>query len=287
VFIYSAVCIVIMKASATLGAVLLVALAATADAINDLDILNFALNLEYLEAEFYLYSTTGRGIPGAYRGGGPASSGGRRAALTSRTLGIAREIASDELKHVKLLRLALGRSAVPIPKLNIGSAFADAADAALGQKLSPRFSPYATNKLDLLFLHGAFIFEDVGVTAYKGAANLISSKNILQYAAGILAVEAYHAGTIRTLLWQKANTVVSPYGAKVSTIVGAISALRGKVGGGKDQGVIRNGVVNITPTNGNAVAFGRTTGEVINIVTLNGAGNKGGFFPNGLRGTIK
>jgi len=36
----------------------------------------------------------------------------------------------------------------------------------------------------------------------------------------------------------------------VSTIVGAISALRGKVGGGKDQGVLRNGHVNITPTNG-------------------------------------
>ncbi len=40
----------------------------------------------------------------------------------------------------------------------------------------------------------------------QGAANLIASKNILQYAAGILAVEAYHAGTIRTLLWQKVRT---------------------------------------------------------------------------------
>lgn len=38
--------------------------------------------------------------------------------------------------------------------------------------------------------------------------------------------------------------------AQVSTIVGAISALRGKVGGGKDQGVLRNGQPNITPTNG-------------------------------------
>ena len=48
-----------------------------------------------------------------------------------------------------------------------GTAFSDAADAAFNTKLSPRFTPYLAQTNDLIFLHGAFIFEDVGVPAYQ------------------------------------------------------------------------------------------------------------------------
>ena len=77
---------------------------------------------------------------------------------------LATEIAADELSHVIFLRTALGASAAAMPNIDIGVAFSNAANAALGTKLSPAFSPYGS---DLAFLFGAFIFEDVGVTAYK------------------------------------------------------------------------------------------------------------------------
>jgi hypothetical protein len=70
----------------------------------------------------------------------------------------------DEINHVALLRAALGDKAVPQPLIDIGPAFAAAAGAAFGAELNVSFDPYGS---DILFYHGAFIFEDVGVNAYK------------------------------------------------------------------------------------------------------------------------
>lgn len=249
----------------------------------DVDVLNFALNLEYLEAEFYLQAAFGRSLSAADSGGGPAPIGGRKVTFATPAIqAYAEEIALDEETHVKFLRSALGANAVPRPQIDIGPAFAAAANAAFATTLSPAFDPYAN---ELFFLHGAFIFEDVGVTAYKGAARLITSKDFLEAAAGILAVEAYHAGEIRTLLYREKDTV-TPYGVTVQTIVQKISDLRGSVGGGKDQGIVVGGKANIVPTDANAIAFSRNTSEVLRIVYLGGTAS-GGFFPNGLNGNIK
>jgi Ferritin-like domain len=255
----------------------------------DAAILNFALNLEYLEAAFYL-AAVGRiaELPGGSAEVKlPAGFDGKTAITFSNDAvrQYAEEIAEDELAHVVFIRNALSSLKLPVaerPVIDLAGGFSAAANAAFNITLSPVFDPFAN---ELFFLHGAFIFEDVGVTAYKGASPLITDeKGVLEPAAGILAVEAYHSGEIRTLLYAQKD-VVTPYGVTVETVVQKISDLRGAAGGkDKDQGLIRNGKANIIPVDSNSIAFSRTPRQVANIVFLDttSKASTGGFFPNGL-----
>ncbi|THF88118.1 ferritin-like domain-containing protein [Deinococcus sp. KSM4-11] len=255
----------------------------------DGDVLNFALNLEYLEAAFYL-AAVGRLSELKAIGGDaeiklPASLDMMRGMQfkDSGVQALANDIAEDELSHVKFLHGALGKGAAMRPVIDLAGAFDAAGQAASGGAIKG-FNPYAA---DLFFLHGAFIFEDVGVTAYNGAATLITNPAYLQAAAGILAVEAYHGGAIRAMLYQQ-RQVTAAAGLYVGQVVQAISNLRGKVGGGKDMGLTdAKGMAVIAPADSNGVAFSRSTREVLNIVYLAPGAHKGGFYPNGLNGSIK
>lgn len=245
----------------------------------DIDVLNFALNLECLEAEFYSYAAYGYGLSRTLRGGGPTPVGGRKALLSPEALTLARDLAVDEIRHVRFLRMVLGRNAVACPQINIGSAFVAAANAAVGATLPVAFSPYGS---DVVFYHAAFIFEDVGATAYKGAATLIDDPAVLSAAAGILGTESYHAGAIRERLIAIRQQYVFPYSAQVGTIIKLISDLRAAVGGGKDRGLTP-----LVPADSYSIIYGRNTSEVLNIVYLNGKKTPGGFFPRGLNGRIR
>ncbi|WP_293914125.1 ferritin-like domain-containing protein, partial [Deinococcus sp.] len=208
----------------------------------DGDVLNFALNLEYLEAAFYLAAVGRLGELQAIGGSAPIAlpAGLDRVSgvqfKDSSVQAFMNAIAEDELQHVKFLYGALGKGAVARPALDLAGAFDAAGMAASGGAIKG-FNPYAN---ELFFLHGAFIFEDVGVTAYSGAATLLTNPAYLQAAAGILASEAYHAGAIRTFLYQRRDQAAAA-GLSVEQVIGAISALRAKVGGGKDKGLTENG----------------------------------------------
>jgi hypothetical protein len=262
----------------------------------DVQILNFALNLEYLEAQFYCIAVSGQGLTTADTVGVGGSvpggvSGGRKATFSDPLVAdYANEIANDEIAHVRFLRRALGKSAVGQPNLDIGGAFTTAAVAAGVIQQGQTFDPYAD---DVSFLLGSYIFEDVGVTAYHGAAPLLSNKDYLRAAAGILAVEAYHAGIIRTTLFAKQMANPS---LPIFTATRLISALRYKLsnpdtGVPDDQGIspsestISNGPAtfcNLVPTDGDSLAFARIPPQVQNIVYGAQGATKGLFFPVGM-----
>lgn len=158
--------------------------------LSDMDILNFALNLEYLEAEFYTYAVTGQGIEAlGIATSGKGTSGptlhGRKVEFSDPMMAaIAQELAFDEQQHVKLLRSVLGKDAIAKPTLDLngmGISFGSEAE----------------------YLTVGRALEDTGISAYGGAAPLIKSKEILSAAARILADEAYHMGNVRLLIAQK------------------------------------------------------------------------------------
>ncbi len=263
--------------------------------ITDLDVLNFALNLEYLEAEFYLRAATGSGLIAADAGSGAGAVTGGSAVpgLSATFQSYINELAHDEQQHVRFLRSVLGKSAVARPVIDFQASFSTLATAA---GITGGFNPFANFDS---FLVGAFIFEDVGVTAYHSTASLFSTtstgKTYLTAAAGILGDEAYHAAAIRTLLTGRAVTAKAagtayPY----LGLANQVSALRGKLGGGNETTLTlptsftKPSTIAAADTT-NAIAFSRTTDQVLHVVygTGGGAGIKSGaFFPKGLNGKI-
>jgi hypothetical protein len=254
--------------------------------VTDADILNFALNLEYLEAQYYAYATTGMGLPA-----GDLTGTGTQGNVVStpptpmvtftntRIQQFAQELAQDEMNHVVFLRSQLGSAAVAQPTIDIGTAFNTLAQAA---GIGSSFDPFSS---EVNFLLGGFIFEDVGVTAYLGAAPLISSSAYLSAAAAILGVEAYHAGGVRTYLLEQS---AGHAGSGILQTAAKISLLRDQLDGpGRDdQGLTYEGSYNVTPTDSNSLAFARSTTHVLDIVYGNTSATPGLFFPNGMNGVI-
>lgn len=251
---------------------------AQAQTITDADILNFALNLEYIEAEFYIRAFLGVGLDAADRNGVGGSGfvlGGSQVRFqTPAIAAYAQKITVDEVNHVRFLRRALGSAAVGAPNIDLLNSFNALAAAAGLVPSGTQFNPFLNEQN---FLLGAFIFEDVGVTAYAGAARFLQNKDYLDAAASILAIEAYHSGSIRASL--------GALGLQAQA--NAISAVRARAGNGKEQGLsTANLPINISPADSDSLAFRRTTNEVLSIV-YNGTATGGGFLPNRMNGTIR
>ena len=133
---------------------------ALAQSTSDVDILNYALTLEYLEAAFYAKGV--KDVEG----------------LSADELKLVKEIRDNEQEHVDALAATvkkLGGTPAKEPTFDFGGAFDSRA----------------------AFLKTANVLEDAGVSAYNGAAPKISSVDVLAAAGSIVQVEARHAALIR------------------------------------------------------------------------------------------
>jgi hypothetical protein len=246
--------------------------------ITDDAIFTFVLNLEYLEAEYYLRGTTGQGIAATDIGDNPgAVTGGSLVPFATDAIRqFAEELAANELAHVRYYREALGATAIDRPAIDFTGGF-----AAVGQAtgFGDDFNPFSD---ELNFLLGGMLFEDVGVTGYKGAAPLIQDKARLEDIAGILAVEAYHMGMARSQLYEAGPTA--------QQAANAVTAARATLNGDPtiEQGVVVNGHANFVPSDDRGIAFSRTPQQVLQIAYLTPETGitSGGFYPNGVNGTI-
>ncbi|OZM73938.1 twin-arginine translocation pathway signal [Amycolatopsis antarctica] len=137
-------------------------LAKSGDFADDVEVMNYALTLEYLEAEFY-------------------RQGNSAHLLHGREYLYLKRVEEDEKFHVDFLTKAIkqvGGTPVEAPKVDFGAAFESRET----------------------YLKTSHTFENVGVGAYLGAAGFIKDKTILQAAAGIFGVEARHAAVVGDLL---------------------------------------------------------------------------------------
>lgn len=273
-------------------------LALTPSPLTDPSVYNFALNLEYLEAEYYARGLTGQGLPAEHIGPDPGPvTGGRQVPFATGYLReMFAEIAADELAHVRFLR----RSARSSPLVELSRPAIDFAGsfrkvgAAAG--LGSNFDPFAD---EASFLLGAFLFEDVGVSAYAGGSDLIAGDDSLEAAAGILAVEGYHGGLVRAQ--------IAEMGPQMIARADAISRARSGVESpnNRDQrpgveGPLRKeqpigagdlfpGEIVISPTDAQGRSFPRPPQDVLNIVYLDPdpKARRGGFFPDGVQGVVR
>jgi hypothetical protein len=251
----------LLKKLAIGGAALGVAAQAQTGGPAPADVVQFALNLEYLEAEFYSVATTGltlaqQGI--AINGSGTAGPTTTRTTYavnftSSAAFRVAQNIAADEINHVILLRAALTANGVtPIakPAINLDAL------ASIGPSLA--------NQQAFLLL--ARIFEDIGVSAYSGAAGFLAGSPYLGTAARILAVEGEHVGNIR---YQSALL-----GLPAPTLDGA------------DIPPPPAGTNYFSTSSANGLCAVRTPGQVLYLAYGAANATSGGFFPNGVNGAI-
>ena len=233
------------------------------------DVLNFALNLEYLEANLYIAVTGSAPLSVGDGVGTILNAPGKLNFLDAQTMDTALNLAADELHHIELLRaliFQLGGTPVNQPTIDYS--------AGKGMTITTQAQ----------FLAVARQFTAVGNGAYAGGAQyLISNPFVLTGAGQILGAEGQHLGGLNYLCAEQG--VTSPmvdaldypptsaptYNFFTITPASAIET-------GPALGPIR------TPQQTLGIVYGISTPAT---TTPPPGMTSGGFFPNGVNGAIR
>lgn len=246
-------------ATAALGAVASGTAHAQSSTPSLTDVLNFALNLEYLEANFYLSVIGSSLVGGTDAGSNPGTITGAPGKLTldASTLAVAKALAADEVHHIQQIRAtitSLGGTPISQPNINLGAK--------------------GTISTQAQFLSAARQFTALGGSAYAGSATLlVSNTTVLTAASQILGAEGQHAGVLAYLCVTQA--INSPM---------------------IDAQDVPPSLTNYFTLNAQALAPARNTSQTLGVAygtsattTTNPATgtSMGGFFPNGFNGNVK
>ncbi|CAK9174755.1 unnamed protein product [Ilex paraguariensis] len=262
----------------------------------DVDMMQFPENLEFLEAEFFLWAALGHGLDRVAPYlvmGGPPPIGAQKANLDALTEKIITEFAYQEVGHLRALKSVVGLFPRPLLDLSAKN-FAKLFDEAFGYKLVPPFDPYRDS---LSYMLASYVIPYVGLVGYVGTNPTINGYLTKRLLAGLLGVESGQDAVIRTYLYERAEEVVHPYNHTVAEFTIRISELRNRLGmcGIKDEGIIvplelgaeNRTTSNVLSANYYSLSYRRTPAEILRIVY--GTGNEhvpGGFYPRGGNGRI-
>ena len=273
--------------------------------LTDADYLNFALNLEYLEAQFYTLADTGQTIDqvGIGIGAGTSATGGEQSLSSPAAYPVARFLSRfPQSLHTRrrlpprsasMLRSCAARW-VQRRELN---------PISISTTVSMRQRPRQALGLPSIHLPVMWRSCSARISSRMSASphitvlpmRLQSPQTLVQRRASS-RLRRIMPGLIRTVLWGLDQaTPVAGIAATATKISNLRSLLDGTnnddIGLGTTQGALNGTTANFTAStivnaDANTIAFSRTAQQVLNIVYASPSGAKGGFFPNGLNGNV-
>ncbi|XP_074291910.1 desiccation-related protein PCC13-62-like [Silene latifolia] len=262
----------------------------------DIDLIEFNLNLVYLEAEFLLHGALGYGLDKVapdLAARGPTPKGSKKAFLDPFTHSIIYQLGLQKVGNIRAIKKVV--PGFPRPLMNLTKdQFAAVMTQAFGRPIVPHFDPYANS---INYLIATYLLFPLGLTSYVGTIPKLQSTEAQKLVGSLLAVQSGQDAVVRTLLYERRLQRVHPYGIPVQEFTNKLSIIRNTLSkeGTKDEGLFVNPKLgpegkiplNILSGDENSVGYAREPEGILRICYSHGNESKpGGFYPNGANGTI-